>query len=163
MLKILLMMSLVSSTFMIAQTRLVNNKDHYLAILDGKDSKTLYKALNIKPQVSGPSFIKRMGPTDLLVEISCTLKNKTYSCFAMLKLYNLKESEEQHKVLEFYLAADVAQDLVDSWYDQLNIPNEDFGNGHLFKEFSASDGAMYFNCRVSPSSPKQCRLGIILD
>ena len=154
----MLILAIVLSTSALSQTRLINHVKHYIAILDQQDSELLYNALDIEPVEKAGHLIKTMGPEEKLVEVSCVKKDNAHSCYGMLKFFNI----EDKKPSNFFFVSDVSSGHVSSWFNQLDIPEQDFGGGHYFKEFAAHDEGMYFNCRRSGES-KQCRLGIRIE
>lgn len=147
-----------------SQTEIIMSKTHMIALLDQEDSKTLYEISEIEPVEEDGALIKTFGPEDKLVEVSCSKLDEKYSCFGMLKFYNLKEKEEgKYNPESFYFAAEVnGDDKNILWYKQLNLPEHTFGNGQKFKEFLSSDEGMFFNCRKFVDGKKICKLGIII-
>jgi hypothetical protein len=157
--KIILILTVLSSFSTFSQTKLINHLKHYIALLDHQDSKILYNALDIEPVETEKGLVKTMGPEDHLVAVSCLKKDEIHSCYGMLKFYNLKDKVGMKN---FFFVANVQSKHTRSWFNQLDIEEIDFGNGQFLKEFAAHDEGMYFNCRRTNNS-KECRLGIRIE
>ena len=150
---------MLASTSAFSQTKLINHLEHYIALLDHHDSKLLYEALDIEPFETDRGLRKTMGPEDRLISVSCLKKDDIHSCYGMLKFFNLRDDIQPEN---FFFVANVQGKHTNSWFQQLDIPEEDFGGGHFLKEFAAHDEGMYFNCRRHKNS-KECRLGIRIE